>query len=368
MDSNDKSYERLRSFLENPGTVDELLLEETKRLLEDLRLHQAELQAQNEELRRAHQILQEHRHRLADLYDHAPVAYLTFNAKGLIEQANLTASALLGVPRQKLVGMPFQQYVHPEYTDKYFQYLSSVVLGSENSSCELRLRKHGGTFFWGRVESVPAESFEGKEASVRSAVINITERKEAEEALGESEEKYRALVESVHGVIIRLDDQGRVVFLNEYGRDFFGYLPEELWAEGVVGTIVAREDAAGLNMKDLLTSIAEHPEQYRQSEMENIRRSGERVRVSWTISVLHDEEGRFTGILALGTDMTKRMRLEDQLRQAQKMEAIGTLAGGIAHDFNNVLAAILGFTEMAMEDAPDRPDILRSLKNVVRAT
>lgn len=368
MDSNDKSYERLKSFLEKPGTVDELFLEETKRLLEDLYLHQAELQAQNEELRKAHQILQEHRNRLADLYDHAPVAYLTFNTKGLIERANLTASALLGVPRQKLVGMLFQQYVHPEDTDKYFQYLSSVVRGSENASCELRLRKHGGTLFWGRVESAPAESFEGEAASVRSAVINITERKEAEEALRESEEKYRALVESMHGVIIRLDNEGRVVFLNEYGRDLFGYLPEELWAEGVVGTIVAREDAAGLNMKALLASIAEHPEQYRQNEMENIRRSGERVRVSWTIRVLHDEEGRFTGILALGTDMTKRRRLEDQLRQSQKMEAIGTLAGGIAHDFNNVLAAILGFTEMAMEDAPDRPDILKSLKNVVRAT
>ena len=363
----DKSYERLRSLLENPETEDGLFVEETKRVLEDLRLHQTELREQNEELRRAHVTLQEHRQRLADLYDHAPVAYLTFNVKGVIEEANLTASALLGVPGQKLVGTPFQHYVHPDHTDIYVRHLSGVALGSENSSCELRLRKHGGTFFWGRVESVPVEPLEGEEATVRSAVIDITERKEAVEALRESEEKYRALIESVQGIIVRLDNEGRVVFLNDYGRDFFGYSPEELWAQGVVGTIVAREDGAGLNMAGLLASMAKHPERFRARELNNTRRSGERVRVSWTIKTLHDEEGYFTGILALGNDVTKRRTLEEQLRQSQKMEAIGTLAGGIAHDFNNLLAAVIGFTEMGIDDVADRPPVQNYLKNVLKA-
>jgi len=363
----DKSYKELISILEHPGTVDKLFVEETKRLLEDLRLHQAELEAQNEELRAAHEILQEHRHRLADLYDRAPVAYLTFNAKGSIEQANLTASALLGVAGQKLVGTPFQQYVHPDYTDKYVRYLSRVALDGEKLSCELRLKKHDGTFFWGRVESVPVEPFEGEEATVRSAVMNITERKEAVEALRESEEKYRALVESVQGIIIRLDNEGRVVFMNDYGSTFFGYSSEELWGQGAVGTIVPREDAAGLNVRDLLASMAEHPELYREREIDNTRRSGERVRVSWTIKTLHDEEGHFTGILALGNDVTERRRLEEQLRQSQKMEAIGALAGGIAHDFNNLLAAVIGFTEMAVDDVADRPPVQNYLKYVLRA-
>ncbi len=367
MDSNDRYDERLRSLLENPEAADTLSPEETKKFLENLYLHQTELRVQNEELKSAQRVIEETRQRLGNLYDYAPVAYLTLDANGVIEEANLTAAALFRAPRQQLVGMPFQQYVDPEYADNYLRHRASLAQVREKATCELRLRKHGGTIFWGRLESVPVESVEGAGVSLRSVIIDTTERKEAEEALRESEEKYRALVESVHGVIIRLDNEGRVVFLNDYGREFFGYSPEELWAEGVVGTIVSAEDAAGLSVKDFLTSMAEHPEHYRANELENIRRNGERVRVSWTVSALRDKDGCFTGILAMGTDITQRRRLEDQLRQSQKMEAIGTLAGGIAHDFNNMLAAILGFTEMAMDDAPDRPEVLANLKNVSRA-
>ncbi|MHB8109942.1 MAG: hybrid sensor histidine kinase/response regulator [Syntrophorhabdaceae bacterium] len=368
MDSKNKPYERLRSLLEKPGSADKVFVEETKKLLEDLILHQSELQAQNEELTATREVLEKQRHSFADLYDNAPVAYLGLNTESVIQQANRRASTLLGVPVQKIIGTSFQHYVHPEHTGKYSRYLSRVARGSKKTSCEVRLKKQGGSFFWGRLESVPVESMESEEVSVRSAVIDITERKEMVEALRQSEEKYRALVESMRGIVIRLDDQGRVTFLNKYGQEFFGYSPEELWAEGVVGTIVAAKDAIGFNVKDLLASIAAHPELFQERELENVRKNGEKVRISWTISTLQDQEGFFTGILALGNDVTQRRELEQQLIQSHKMEAIGTLAGGIAHDFNNMLAAILGFSEMAMEDASDRPEILRSIRHVVRAS
>jgi signal transduction histidine kinase len=81
---------------------------------------------------------------------------------------------------------------------------------------------------------------------------------------------------------------------------------------------------------------------------------------------MKDSTGAVVNLSVVVEEVTEQRQLEDQLRQSQKMEALGTLAGGIAHDFNNMLAAILGCTEMALEDLPDRPDVQRNLQNVSR--
>ena len=106
------------------GIGDGLQSEDPVKLIEDLRLHQVELQMQNEELRRAQEVIEESRERLADLYDYAPVAYLTIDGKGIIQEANLTASALFEVPRHELIGAPFNLYVDRESQDEYFRHRS----------------------------------------------------------------------------------------------------------------------------------------------------------------------------------------------------------------------------------------------------
>jgi len=140
-----------------------------------------------------------------------------------------------------------------------------------------------------------------------------------------------------------------------------------LEGKGLVGTVLPSEAAGHLNIKALLAYMAEHPEEYREKEIENRRRNGERVWVSWTTRTLHDKEGRFAGILAVGNDITQRKRLEREMRQAQKMEAVGTLAGGIAHDFNNILAAIIGFAEMVEDDLPPESKSVRQVHRVLSA-
>lgn len=355
-------------ILKDSEIGDMLSLEDARRLLESARRRQADLEMQNEELKKVQEAIEEGRRRLADLYDCAPVGYLTLN-QGVIDEANLTASALLRLPRQQLMGIPFQQYVDPDHNDEYFKHHQNVLESNKRAACELRLRKSDGEAFWARFESVPfgpAGSDLGS-VSLYTAIIDISERKRAEEALRESEEKYRALVESVNSVIIRIDNEGRVIFLNDYGRDFFGYSMDELEGKGLVGTVLPSEAAGHLNIKSLLAYMAEHPEEYREKEIENRRRNGERVWVSWTTKTLHDKEGRFAGILAVGNDVTQRKRLEREIRQAQKMEAIGTLAGGIAHDFNNILAAIIGFAEMVEDDLPPESKSVRQIHRVLSA-
>ena len=153
MNRKNKSIATLDRLVEHPETMERLSPEETRALLEDLHLHQIELRMQNEELKRAQEVIEESRQRLADLYDFAPVAYLTLDARGVIKEANLTASALLGLPRQRLVGVPLLPYVVPEYQDEYLLHRTSVVGNKQKAACELRFRKHRGGFFWGRLES-----------------------------------------------------------------------------------------------------------------------------------------------------------------------------------------------------------------------
>jgi two-component system cell cycle sensor histidine kinase/response regulator CckA len=192
----------------------------------------------------------------------------------------------------------------------------------------------------------------------------ISERRLAEVALRESEEKYRELVQSANSMILRFDSQGKVTFINEFARGFFGYTEEEILGKNVLGTIVPEVDSSGGDLSAMLRRILEHPDRYANNENENICRDGKRVWVSWTNRAIRDQDGNMAGILAIGNDITDRKRLELQLRQAQKMEAIGTLAGGIAHDFNNLLMGILGHVSLMLWDMEEGDAQYERLKGV----
>ncbi len=104
-----------------------------------------------------------------------------------------------------------------------------------------------------------------------------------------------------------------------------------------------------------------------EGELEHTTKDGRIVTVLSRQVVRRDEAGHPVGMMEINIDITAARQAEDQLRHSQKMQAIGTLAGGIAHDFNNILAAILGFTEMAIDDVADRPEVASSLSNVLKS-
>ncbi|MGL6161070.1 hybrid sensor histidine kinase/response regulator [Microbulbifer sp.] len=173
------------------------------------------------------------------------------------------------------------------------------------------------------------------------------------QALRKSEERYRELVEHANSIIIRWDQNGVITFFNEYAQQFFGYTEDEIIGRHVVGTVVPTSESTGRDLRPLMEDIGNHPEEHRYNVNENVTKSGRRVWVAWTNKILTDDRGETIGVLSIGSDITKQRLLEEELRQAQKMQAIGELAGGIAHDFNNMIHGISGYAEVIHQITDD---------------
>ena len=178
--------------------------------------------------------------------------------------------------------------------------------------------------------------------------------REVYEALRKSEERYRELVEHANSIILRWDKNGVISFFNEYAQNFFGFSEEEIIGKHVVGTIVPESESTGRDLRPLMDHICNHPNEHRYNVNENITKDGSRVWVAWTNKILTDDTGNAIGVLSIGSDITKQRQLEEELRQAQKMQAIGELAGGIAHDFNNMVHGIAGFAEVIHQMTVDK--------------
>ena len=197
--------------------------------------------------------------------------------------------------------------------------------------------------------------------------LDITERKKAEERLRASEERFRSIVENSHDGIVIIDDNFCLEYANDEICKMMGYGPEEL-----VGTDFRKfldEESLGYTVERYLKRQRDEevPPRY---EINFVRKNGEEIRVEASISIVSTEMGERRTIAQL-LDITERKKaaeekkkLEAQLRQAQKMEAVGTLAGGVAHDFNNVLQAILGYTQMLLLDRTEDDPVHAKLKRI----
>jgi PAS domain S-box-containing protein len=128
--------------------------DELRSALHELHTHQIELELQNEELRQVQEELVESRDHYIDLYDFAPVGYLTLSDNNLIVEANLTLADPLGVERKSLLGRPFSQFIDYEDQDVFYKHFRGCPVPANRSSCELRMRKKDCDWFWAKLECV----------------------------------------------------------------------------------------------------------------------------------------------------------------------------------------------------------------------
>lgn len=176
---------------ENQG-VDDQLPAATRRILHELRVHQIELELQNEELRRTQVELEAARARYFDLYDLAPVGYCTVSEQGMILQANLTATTLLGVPRIAFVKQPISRFILKIDQDIFYLCRLQLIKTGEPQTCELRMVKHDSTQIWVRLSATVAQE-DGGVPVLRMTLADVTESKLMVAAIRDSEARYRTL-------------------------------------------------------------------------------------------------------------------------------------------------------------------------------
>jgi len=269
-------------------------------LLHELQVHQIELEMQNEELRRAQLALEESRDRYVDLYEFAPVGYLTLAGEGLISEVNLTGATLLGEERKKLLQRRFARFVTPEDSDRYHRLLVSVMQRDERQACELALRRGDGSVFHAQLDCQRVAAGD-KPPMVRITLTDITERKRTEVELRVAATAF----ESQEGMFVT--DAGNVILrINRAFTDITGFTAEEAVGQTPRLLKSGRHDAA------FYAAMWENINRTGawRGEIWNRQKSGN-VHPEWlTITAVKGSDGDVTHYVGTLIDITQRKAVE----------------------------------------------------------
>jgi PAS domain S-box-containing protein len=256
--------------------------------------------------------------KLSRATENSPDSVVVTDKNGTIEYVNPTFSDVTGYSAKEAIGQNPRILKSGNHPDSFYKDLWDTILSGKTWRGELLNRKKNAEEFW---ESTSISAIKNEEGEITHFVAvkqDITDRKQAEQAIRESQAKYRDLVENANCIIFQMDTQGNITFFNRFAQDFFGYSEAEILGRNVVGTIVAATDSAGRNLEIMIQDLAKHPEKYTDNENENIRRNGELAWVAWTNRAICDDENRVYEILCIGIDRTEQKKAEEIVKNSEE--------------------------------------------------
>jgi two-component system cell cycle sensor histidine kinase/response regulator CckA len=316
----------------------------------------------------------------SDLLETLPDATVAVDLDGTIVQVNSQAQELFGYEREELIGRKVEMLVPDRYRGQHHHHREEFAEAPKTrrmgAELDLHGRRRNGSEFPVEISLSPVST--GKGALVLSAIRDIGDRKRIEEELrraneelhrrsaeqlGEYRSRLALIIDSSDDAILSKDLNGFITSWNKGAERIYGYAPKEAIGKHI--SMLTPGDRPD-EVPKILEKIAggESIEHY---EAVRVAKDGSRLDVSISVSPLRNAADEITGASVIARDITGQKRAEGQLRQAQKMEAIGRLAGGVAHDFNNILGIINACAEFLRDriDSAAEPSIY--IENIRKA-
>lgn len=307
------------------------------------------------ERKQVEEALRESEERYRTVFENVSDFLIIHGLDGSILETNLASVLRSGYPYDVLKGMNLRDLIPEKYRDKFAGYLERVMENGRDDGL-LRVVTRDGEKRLIEYKNILVRNHDGTPRYIQGSGRDITEQSRAQKALKENREKYRNIIENIQEGYFEVNLEGSFTFFNHVVCDNLGYTEEEL---------------AGMNYKEYMDEVnagnvfEKFHEVYRTGksikafEWEQIRKNGSPMFVEASIMLIRNARGEPTGFQGIVRDITDRKaaeqeqaRQEMRLMQAQKMEAIGTLASGIAHDFNNMLSGILGYSDLVKRSVP----------------
>jgi len=333
------------------------LSREFSAMIERLAERESRLKQNIHELELAEEALQESRTRLADIIDFLPDATFAIDREGKVIAWNHAIENMTGVSKSEILGkggyayaVPFYGEARPGLVDLIFEPSQPVAekydflrkdgekLVSEAFAPGMYQGKGG--YIW--VIAAPLYDSSGNLAGVIESVRDITENKKAEDLLRLHSE---TIEQALDGIIVT-DLDGTIKYMNPAWAEMHGYTIEELSVANI--KLFHTEDQWNNEALPFHTQVLTHRSM--SGKLNHVKKDGTIFPARMLGFLLKDTKGSPVSVIGIARDITDELRMENQLRQAHKMEVVGQLAGGVAHDLNNMLSPILGYTELLLAD------------------